>query len=103
MARSLSGAWKRPRRSEGATLASSTASFSVESTRRYTSVDFTLAWPSHKATLRTSRVAASVCIAQVCLRTWGDIRLAAIDGQAATPVLTCLVRICSKPERLSGP
>jgi hypothetical protein len=34
MARSLSGAWKRPRRSEGATPASNTASFSVGSARR---------------------------------------------------------------------
>jgi hypothetical protein len=34
MARSLSGAWKRPRRSESATPASNTASFSVGSARR---------------------------------------------------------------------
>ena len=52
-----SGALNRPRRNPSGRTASMASSFSDGSTRRYISVVRTSAWPSHRATLRMSRVA----------------------------------------------
>ena len=84
---------RRRRRSEGFELPSWVRSQVI-------SVLWRLACPSQRETFRTSRVAWSVCIAQVCRRTWGVTRLLPMDGCVRAAVAACLARMYSKPERV---
>ena len=84
----------------GGSPAASTSSFSIGSVRRYISVLWMLAWPSHRDTLRMSPVASRVWTAQECLRAWGDMRLPTMDGIFCRAVATCRARRCAKPWRL---
>ena len=65
IANNLSGAsGKDPFLMPGGSPAASTSSFSIGSVRRYISVLWMLAWPSHRDTLRMSPVASRVWTAQ---------------------------------------
>src|ERR1051326_3085166 len=55
-----------------------------------------LACRSHKETFLRSFVASNTVSAQLCLRTCGDIRFAARDGQRFVAESKCLSRMYSK-------
>ena len=99
---SLSRARKRPDRSLGAVKASRASNLMEGSTRVYISVVCMLEWPSHRETFRRSFVASKTVSAQLCLSTWGDIRLVASDEQRLVAATTCFSRIYSKPARVKG-
>src|SRR5579883_453930 len=78
---SLSVALKRPERSFGGITDSRASIFTDGSARVYISVVCMCAWPSHSATFLKSLVACRTVRAQVCLKTCGDTRFVASDGQ----------------------
>src|SRR5690348_2176387 len=62
-----------------------------------------LEWPSQSETFRRSFVACRIVIAQVCLKTCGDTRLDAREGQRFSAMRTCFRRIYSNPARVIHP
>ena len=99
---SASVARNRPLRSSGGSTASIASSFSVGSARRYASVERVVAWPSQIATLRTSCVAPSITIAQLCRSWWGvtfrPTRLGHVAAAARTALLArTRIRRASSP------
>jgi hypothetical protein len=100
---SLSLAWNRPVRSLGEIAASRVSSFTVGSARAQISVVCTLEWPSQSETFRMSFVAWRIVIAQVCLKTCGDTRFNAREGQRLSAMQTCFRRMYSNPARVIHP
>src|SRR5215831_1532656 len=101
-AMSLSVALKRPDRSFGGTMDSRASNFTAGSARTYISVVCMLECPSQSETFRRSLVACKMVRAQECLNTCGDTRFDNRDGQRFAAEPTCLRRMYSKPERVSG-